>query len=213
MLGDDIPKPRRVLIIKPSALGDVVTALPVLRGLRRTFGADLQVDWMLSRSCMQAVAEDPELDGVVEFDRKRYGKIWCNPLSAKDFIVFCRRLRSAKYDWVLDLQGLFRSGFLTAMTGAPVRAGFAAAREFAWAFYNHRLAAEAAPVHTVDRNIALANSLGIDARAEDFRLTVGDSARTWAEGFSADHGDAFIVVAPATRWATTRRTSTMGTWH
>ncbi len=202
MVGDDIPEPRRVLIIKPSALGDVVTALPVLRGLRRTFGADLQVDWMLSRSCMQAVAEDPELDGVVEFDRKRYGKIWCNPSSAKDFIVFCRRLRSAKYDWVLDLQGLFRSGFLTAMTGAPVRAGFGAAREFAWAFYNHRLAAEAAPVHTVDRNIALANSLGIDARAEDFRLTVGDSARIWAEGFSADHGDAFIVVAPATRWAT-----------
>jgi len=198
----DTPVPKRVLIIKPSALGDVVTALPVLRGLRRTFGADLQIDWMLSRSCAAAVAEDPDLDSVVPFERRRYGDIWFNPLALKDFLSFCRRLRAAGYDWAVDLQGLFRSGFLAATTGAEVRAGFAVARECAGLFYTRTLPADQCPPHTIDRNIALARMLGVDARAEDFRLHVPVAAAQWAETFVAAHGDQFIVIAPATRWAT-----------
>ena len=53
------PPPRRVLIIKPSALGDVVTALPVLRGLRRTF-PEAHVSWLLSTSCAALRCARPE---------------------------------------------------------------------------------------------------------------------------------------------------------
>jgi len=198
----EIPAPRRVLIIKPSALGDVVTALPVLRGLRRSFGPDLPIDWMLSQSCAAAVAEDPDLDNVVPFDRKRYGRIWCNPLALKDFLSFCRRLRRAGYDWVIDLQGLFRSGFFAGVTGAAIRAGFASARECAGVFYNRILGPGDSRAHTIHRNISLARMLGIDARSEDFRLRVPPSALPWAKDFVAEHGDRFIVVAPAARWVT-----------
>ena len=55
------PPPRRVLIIKPSALGDVVTAVPVMRGLRRAY-PDVQISWMLSNSCAPLLADDADLD-------------------------------------------------------------------------------------------------------------------------------------------------------
>ncbi|NQU76242.1 MAG: glycosyltransferase family 9 protein [Planctomycetes bacterium] len=198
----DIALPRRVLIIKPSALGDVVTALPVLRGLRRTFAGQVRIDWLLGTTCAQLVAEDPDLDGVVEFDRRRYGQMWYHPPAGVAFAGLCRRLRKAGYDWVIDLQGLFRSGLLAAATGAAVRAGFAASREFAAVFYNHTLSWAEMPAHTVDRNIALARSLGVDARQEDLRLFVPPAGRHWAERFARRLGGDFIVVAPATRWAT-----------
>lgn len=197
-----IAPPHRALIIKPSALGDVVTALPVLRGLRRSFGRHTRIDWMLSRPCAPLVADDPDLDGVVEFDRQWYGTAWRSPTAAAALAGFCRRLHEARYDWVIDLQGLFRSGFFAAATGAPVRAGFAKAREFARLFYNHVLPVRETPTHTVDRNIALARWLGIDARPGDYRLFVAEPARRWGRQFVAEHGEDFIVVAPATRWAT-----------
>ena len=197
----DIPRPERVLIIKPSALGDVVTALPVLRGLRRSF-PEARIDWLVSRSCAPLVAEDDELSGVVPFDRRRFGRMAYDPASAAAFVRFCRALRRARYDWTIDLQGLFRSGFLTAVTRAPVRAGFAAARELAGMFYNHALPIARTPSHTVDRNIALARSLGVDARPDDYRLCVSDAGRRWAQQFVADRGGGVIVVAPATRWVT-----------
>ena len=198
----DIPSPQRALIIKPSALGDVVTALPVLRGLRRTFGSSVRIDWLLSGACAPLVADDPDLDGVVEFDRRRYGTMWHSPAAARDFAGFCRRLAMARYDWVIDLQGLFRSGFLTAVSAAPLRAGFANAREFAPLFYNRTLAARRSPAHAVDRNIAMARRLGVDARPGDFGLVVPDAGRQWANGFVDANGDDFVVVAPATRWVT-----------
>ena len=70
--------PRRVLIVKPSALGDVVTAVPVLRGLKRTF-PDSRVSWMLARSCAPLMAHDTDLDEVVPFDRRGLGKWWRSP--------------------------------------------------------------------------------------------------------------------------------------
>lgn len=193
--------PQRVLLIKPSALGDVVTALPVLRGLRRSFGRQVRIDWMLSTSCAALVAHDDELDAVVPFERRRLGQGWRNPLAALQLVSLCRSLRKARYDWVIDMQGLFRSGWLSRVTGAPVRAGFASAREGAWLFYNRRLPAADEPAHTVDRNIALARMLGVDARPGDFRLQVRADAAAWANDLAGSLGGRYVVVAPATRWA------------
>ncbi len=198
----DIPAPERVLIIKPSALGDVVTALPVLRGLRRTFGRGLHVAWMLSRPCIPLVADDEDLDEVIAFDRRRLGRMWWNPGAMWAFLGLWRQLRRGHYDWVIDLQGLFRSGFFARATRAPVRAGFAAAREGAAMFYTHALPAADTPAHTVDRNIALAGMLGVDVRPDDFRLTVPPAGREWARQFAAERGADYVVVAPATRWVT-----------
>jgi lipopolysaccharide heptosyltransferase I len=197
-----LPAPERVLIVKPSSLGDVITALPVLKGLRRTFpGAHLV--WLVNPECAEIPAGEPELDETIPFDRRRFGRIGRSPAATAEFVRFCRDLRRRGFDWVLDLQGLFRSGFLAAMTGARVRAGFAAGRELAAAFYTRRI--HVRPGHTIDRNLQLAAALGIDARPEDLRLTADPAARERAGALLAEAGigpDGFFAIAPTARWPT-----------
>jgi lipopolysaccharide heptosyltransferase I len=196
--------PRRVLIVKPSALGDVVTAMPVLRGLKRTF-PHVHVAWMLSEACAPLVAHDSQLDEVILFHRRRLGKAWRSVSAAIDLWQLTRRLRHGQYDWVIDLQGLLRSSLLGFSSRAPLRAGFADAREAAWLFYTRRHRPD--EPHTVDRNIAMAGHLGLDARPEDMTLEVPTEGREFAEGLRDRPGLArgkYIVCVPPTRWQSKR---------
>jgi heptosyltransferase-1/heptosyltransferase-2 len=194
--------PGKVLIIKPSSLGDVVTALPVLRALRRGFPR-AHLSWLVSTSCSPLLAGDADLDEIVPFDRRRLGQAWRSAGAAGALAGLVKTLRRGGYDWVIDLQGLFRSGFFARVAGSPVRAGFANAREGAWMFYTHRLTPRAE--HAVDRNIALAAMLGLDARRQDMTLSVRPEGRAFAESFRASHavaGEPYVVLVPPTRWAT-----------
>jgi lipopolysaccharide heptosyltransferase I len=194
--------PDRVLIIKPSSLGDVVTALPVLRGLKRTF-PQARAGWLLATTCAPLLEADDDLDEIILFDRQRLGRAWRSGGAAWALGGLLRTLRKKHFDWVIDLQGLLRSGLLAAATGAELRAGFADAREGAALFYTHRFGVE--ELHTVDRNIALARLLGIDARREDMRLKVAGAGQAFAEAFCRGHGlrgGDFLILVPPTRWAT-----------
>jgi len=144
--------PGSVLIVKPSSLGDVVTALPVLRGLRRTF-PQVRIAWFVARALAPVLSGEDDLDEVIPFDRPLLGRAWRSPRAATALWALVRRLGREGFDWALDLQGLWRSGFFTAVTRARLRAGFADAREGAGVFYTHRI--PVAERHTVDRNIAL----------------------------------------------------------
>jgi len=200
--GAEPTAPGRVLIVKPSSLGDVVTAMPVLRGLRRTFG-DIHVAWLISETCRPLIEPDRDVDECVIFERRRLGRAWRSPAAAWRLRALWRRLRRGRYDWVLDLQGLLRSALLSFATHAPLRAGFADAREGATLFYTHRASAPE-ELHTVDRNIALARELGIDARGEDMTLRVSDAARQFARDTVARRGldGGFVICVPPTRWPT-----------
>ena len=194
--------PQRVLIVKPSALGDVVTALPVLRGLRRSF-PDAHIAWLVSDACAPLIRHDSDLDEAVLFERRKLGRAWRSPAAAAALCKLLRTLRAGRFDWVLDLQGLLRSGLLTRVTGAPLRAGFADAREGAASFYTHRLPVEQA--HTVERNVALASMLGVDTRGEDMTLQISPDAGRSAAKMLDDAGLApgeFIAALPPTTWAT-----------
>ena len=197
--------PRRVLIVKPSALGDVVTALPVLRGLKRTFPA-VRTAWLVRPSCADLIRHDTDLDEVICFDRRGLGPFWRSPAAARKLLRLVRQLRRGGFDWVLELQGLLRSALLARATKAPVRAGFADAREGARWFYKPAVPVDR-DMHTVDRNIRLARDLGVDARHTDLRLQVAAAGRSFAEEAIRSHGltpGGFIVCAPPTRWPTKR---------
>ncbi len=200
MTSPRLPRPERILILKPSSLGDVITAVPVLAGLRRTFPA-AHIAWLATPTCAPILAGQTDLDETILFDRRRFSRIGRSAGATGNFITFCRNLRRLRFDWVIDLQGLFRSGFLARVTGAAVRAGFADAREFAKTFYTDPIRVDA--VHTVDRNIDLARALGVDARADDLVLTVTDEAKAFVESFLNEHnlaGGGYLVIAPGTRW-------------
>jgi ADP-heptose:LPS heptosyltransferase len=107
---------------------------------------------------------------------------------------------------VVDLQGLFRTGFLSWASGAPVRIGFASAREGASMFYTHRVRIENPDTHAVDRNLRVGELLGFEDGPPRFRVTITESARDEARGLLRDAGYAggerLAVIAPGARWET-----------
>lgn len=195
-----LPAPHRVLIIKPSSLGDVVSAITLPAGLKRTF-PHVHVSWLVVPSCADILRGQPKIDELIIFDRKRFGRIGRSVSATGGFWRFCRELRQKKFDWVIDLQGLFRSGFLSRVSGAEVRAGFSHARELAGLFYTHHATVE--PMHVVEENLHLAWDLGVDARTEDFRLSILPEAAAAADALLAEKGlkpKGFIVAVPGARW-------------
>lgn len=196
--------PRKILLVKPSALGDVVTAIPVLRGLRRTF-PNSRIAWFIADSCRSLIEQDRDLDDVVIFERARLGRFWRSWPAAKALWQLFTDLKNTRYDWVIDLQGLLRSGLFTGATGSPMRVGFADSREHSDLFYT-RLVRVDLP-HTVDRNISLARQLGVDARREDFSLQVSGDALQQVRLLMQRHGldeKKFVICVPPTRWLSKR---------
>ena len=194
--------PRRILMIKPSALGDVVTAIPVLRGLRRTF-PEAHVAWLVSTNCAGLLRPDRDLDEVILFQRRKLGRCWRSAAAAGELKRLIGTLRSGRFDWVLDLQGLLRSGMLTAATRAPLRVGFASAREGAAWFYTRRI--DVTGEHVVDRNVEFANRLNVDARGTDMRLDLDPQACQYVESLCRERDrkrGEFLVCVPPTRWET-----------
>ncbi len=196
--------PERILLIKPSSLGDVVSAMPVLRGLRRSF-PDAHIAWLIGTSYAPLVAHDSDLDEVILFDRGRFGPPWHWPMAGGELARLIASLRRGWFDWAIDLQGLLRSALFALVSGADVRAGFADAREGAAVFYNVRV--RPAAEHTVDRNVELARRLGADARGSDMTLQVTPGGRAYVESLADRCGlreKGFLACVPPTRWATKR---------
>lgn len=196
-------QPRRVLLIRPSALGDVVRSVPVLVALRERFpGA--QIDWLVQDSFADAVTHHPALapGGVVPFARKRFGK-WWNPAAAADLTAWLDRLHGSQYDLVIDAQGLLRSALFAGLTRAPVRIGYENVREVgvgAALAYTHTVHASA-HWHAVDRMMALVGALGRGASATspDMRL-YAPPADVHAVETDARFAAPYAVLAPTTRW-------------
>lgn len=195
----------RILLIKPSSLGDVIHALPVLSGLRRKF-PEARIDWLISTSLASLLQGHRDVTDLVLFDRKRLGRLATSPRAAGAFVAFVRALREKQYDLVIDLQGLFRSGFFAWASGAAVRLGFAQVREGASLFYTHSGPELDPDTHAADRNWRLAQCVGLEDAPLRFDLQLAGKDRDAAKEVLTRHGwDAarrMIAVLPGARWET-----------
>src|SRR2546426_5503212 len=119
----------RILIIKPSSLGDVIHALPTINLIRKRF-PEAHIAWLINAELSSLLNHCPVIDDRIEF-RRRDSVSW---------LALLRRLRLERFDVVYDLQGLLRSGIFAFATGAPRRIGLSDAREGARLFYNEIVA-------------------------------------------------------------------------
>lgn len=191
--------PRRILIIRPSALGDVCRSVPVLAALRAAFPA-AEIDWLVQDAYAPAIEHHPALTRAVPFPRKRFGSL-LRRARFGEVLDWLGSLRRARYDLVLDCQGLFRSGAFAWFTRAPRRVGFDDARELGWLGLSERVAAPRS-MHTVDRMLALARAVGADAASPpDMRLYAAPDAhaRVHADPLLAQKRS--VLLAPTSRWA------------
>jgi len=193
-------RPDRVCLIKPSALGDIVNALPVLSSLREIW-PEAKFAWVVNRSLRGLVDGHPELDEVILYDRTKSG---LSPRGIGTFAGFLRDLRSRRFDVTIDLQGLLRSGIMTAATGAKFRVGRADAREGGAWFYTHRVPPPDADAHAVDRLLCLAQAFGGDITDPRFVVPIAPADQEWAKSVMADIPRPRLVLNLGARWLTKR---------
>ena len=194
--------PRRILLIKPSAIGDVVHALPILNLLRRKW-PDAHIAWLLTPACSNLLDGHPMLNEVILFERGRLGRGWREPAAAAGLFAFTRRLRAEQFDLVVDLQGLLRSGWFTRATRAPVRIGFKNAREFAPLFYTHKVDVGDTEQHAIDRYLKVAAALGCGDSPVEFPFHVTDADRRHVAALVPPDRP-YAVLIPGTNWRTKR---------
>lgn len=191
----------RILIIRPSALGDVCRSVPVLVTLRRAYPGAV-IDWLVQDAFAPAIAAHPDLTGIVPFPRKELAR-WYAPSTTPAVRSFLAGLADKKYDIAIDCQGLLRSGLFALATRATRRIGFDNAQELGWLGLTERIHAPRT-LHTVDRMLLLAEAAAKEGQSSeqtyDMRLYTAPEDRAWIAGH-ADLGLArFAVLAPTTRW-------------
>ncbi len=197
---------RRTLIIKPSSMGDIVQALPVLTAIKEA-APEARVWWLAGDAFASLVEGHPRLAGVLRFDRTRYAHVGRQWEPTVEFARFLQNLRRRRFTTVLDLQGLFRSGLMALATGAPHRVGFRDARELAPLFYTSevRLPRYGA-THAVDRYLAVARHVGLAMPEATDHLPVSPAARQAArarlEAAGLAPGADFVAVGVHARWPT-----------
>jgi len=192
----------RIALIKPSALGDIIQTLPVLAALRRRY-PQAHIAWLVNRAYEPLLRGHPDLDEVLPFDRgaTRYG-LW---RAAVNYVRFLRDFRARRFDMVVDLQGLLRSGLFTIASGARRRVGLSSAREGAVWFYTDIVpVADFNAIHAVDRYWLVAEALGVGDGPIEFRLPVGDEERHWAEAALRDCPRPWLAFGVGSRWITKR---------
>ncbi len=190
--------PKRILFIRPSALGDVCRSVPVVNSLKKQW-PNATIDWLVQTEFVDAVAAHPAVDNVIPFPRKEM-KRWYFPVGLNKTIKFLRLLKAKQYDLAIDGQGLGRSGLFTWATRAKKRVGSASAREFGWLGYNHKVHVKSE--HTVDQMLALSESAGARTIVDMQLYTSAEDSTWWKQYASGKNINKYAVLAPTSRWKT-----------
>jgi len=178
---------KNILIIKPSALGDLIQVLPVLHSLREGC-PHARISWFVRREFAALIEGHPDLDEVILFDRRYLGKAWWNPRAFAALVGLIDRLCRGRFDLVLDFQGLFRTSAFGWLSGCPVRIGMAGTRELSRGFYTHRIAQKPESIHLVDYYLDMLAAAGIEAAEPRFDLPCDADAEDAVRRLLAEHG-------------------------
>jgi heptosyltransferase-1 len=175
--------PKRVLIIRLSAIGDVVFASPLVASIKRTY-PESEVYWLAESNVAPLLAHDPDLSEVLVWRREdwralfRSGRWWQLIQAIR---IFRRSLRAYRFDLALDTQGLLKSAFLAWLTGAPRRVGFRS-KEPTGLFLTARVEKDLAPTISSEYR-GLASELGFEQSEFSTRISLSQRERDAAEQF------------------------------
>jgi heptosyltransferase-1 len=186
---------RRVALLKPSALGDIIHALPVAHALRCRF-PDAEIFWVVNRDYAPLLHRQPDITACIEFDR--HGGL-------RRYLNLLHDLRRKQFDLVIDLQGLLRTGLMALVCAPARRVGLSNAREGShWCYTDVVPIPRPRETHAVDQYWHVAEALGVGGEPKLFRLTLDESARAWAHAIWSRWPRPWLVVAPGARWQTKR---------
>jgi lipopolysaccharide heptosyltransferase I len=200
-----------ILIVKTSAIGDVIHTLPALWSLRTRY-PDAHIAWLVEETAADLLAGHPALNRVLVAGRKT----WLADLRAghllrvlREFVQFIRMLRDTRYDLVIDFQGLLKSAVWVFLAKGDRKVGFGRGMEHAEHSYlvlNEPVPAVDMNQHAIDRSLLLLKGIGVPAA--DIRYELHISAEHESEAASLLHAsgvgeqDRFVAMNPMARWPT-----------
>lgn len=200
-------KRKKILIIKPSSLGDVIHAMAFLDAVKAIY-PESYISWVISKN-LKAILEGHHLiDELVIFDKDRWQRTENLAHTVKEVPQFIKELKKLYFDMVIDLQGLLRSGLITYFARSPVKIGLDNAREGSRYFYHKKIKTDGR-VHAVDRYLAAARYLAeqenisehIINRPVQFPLPVDSEAAQRIKQIVPEQKK-YVLAAPSARWDT-----------
>jgi lipopolysaccharide heptosyltransferase II len=185
-------EPKKILFVLHGAIGDVTRALPLAGLLRRRF-PKATLAWSVEPPSLPLVELCRAVDEIIVFDR---------PAGLAAFVRFLRTIRRRRFDFVIDLQRHFKSGFIARFSGAPCRLGFhrSDAKELNWLFNNLYIPAMGDSVPKILHYLKFAEFFGVSPEPIewDLELAVEDNRRV--EGMLGNSGRELAVLFIGSRW-------------
>ncbi len=179
---------QKFLILRLSAVGDVIRTLPAVRTLKEHFPSST-ISWVVEDPSRSFLQSQHEIDEVILFPRKRWAKgmksltqIWGTIWEMWEFV---RGLRRRKFDAVLDFHGILKSGILSFLSGTPRRIGYdrKSTKEGNFLFSNVKVELPKERISRFKRNLALLRGLALEANELKCGLHIPPEDREYVASF------------------------------
>jgi 3-deoxy-D-manno-octulosonic-acid transferase/heptosyltransferase-1 len=198
-----------ILIVKLSAIGDVIHTLPALNAVRN-FYPDANITWLVEEDAASLVQGHRALNRVIVSKRKRWLKALrsLSLLSTiKEVYGFIKELRDTRYDMILDFQALLKSGILIALARGQRKIGFGKGlehMEHSYIFLNERIPAVDMEIHALSRGMMMLHAIGIPTDEVEYKLPVFDPDRKKIGELMKQNGingvKFLIAINPVAKW-------------
>jgi 3-deoxy-D-manno-octulosonic-acid transferase/heptosyltransferase-1 len=201
----------KILIVKLSAIGDVVHTLPALNAMRAHY-PHAHITWLVEEDASDLVLGHPALDRVIISRRKRWlgafrGSRAVNKV--QEAYGFVKELRDTRYDLIIDFQALLKSSVLIALSRGDRKVGFGRGMEHmegSYLFLNEPIPAVDMEIHALERGLMLLQALGIPSNTVSYHLPIRTKDRDEVDSLLTEHGlaDSKLLVAinPVAKWET-----------
>jgi len=199
----------KILIVKISALGDVIQCFPALHFLKQTFPKAF-LEWVVEEPYGSLLHAHPAIDRVIEVKTKKWKQRPLKPKSWKEAYALFRSLRETKYDLVIDFQGNIKSGLMVGSAFSKEKIGFCrqTAPEWPNAFFTktHVTVSKDLPIR--EQYLALA---GAKTHVSSYvELVVREDEQSWIEEMTA-RKEAKYMVCMGSNWE--NKKLALSTWE
>lgn len=201
----------KILIVKLSAIGDVIHTLPALNAIRKQY-PDAHITWLVEEAAYGVIKGHKALDRIIISKRKT----WLKGLAGRSCLKnsreacsFIKELRGTQYDLILDFQALLKSGVLIWLARGGRKIGFDKGmehQEHSYIFLNERVLPVDMEIHALTRGMLLLETIGISSYDVKYNIYISDKDRDVANDLLMKHGikrpDLLVAINPMAKWAT-----------
>ena len=196
---------KNVMIVKLSAIGDVIHALPVSYAIKETF-PNAKLTWIVEPPAYEILKMNPYIDKIILFQKKEF-----RTLSGfiKRFFPFKNEIQKEEYDAVLDLQGLFKSAAIAFFAKSNIKLGICNMRELS-DHVSRPVIGRHSKGHIVERYLDTARAIGCKVEKVTFPIEIPKAESEKADDIMIRAGanlkNPYVIFAIGANWANKRWT-------